>query len=530
MTIPKRPRWAALLTAALVLWAADFRSDGKRWWSHIQYLADDKLEGRNTGSEGYRKAATYVAGQFERAGLKPAGTSAYFQPVKFKSRRIVEEQSSLALVRGGQSEPVKLGEEAIVSMRVDPAPSVEAPLVFAGYGLSVPEMKYDDLAGLDLRGKIVVYLTGAPPNIPGPLSSHYQSALERGKALERAGAIGSCSIPNPASMDIPWPRMTLARFQPAMSLDYPDLNETFGQKLSVTINPAHAGRFLQGSGHSFDEILAAAKIGKTLPRFAIPAVLKATVKVERAEVESPNVIGILPGSDPKLKDEYVVLSAHLDHVGVGRPINGDKIYNGAMDDASGVASLLDIAEMLHETNQHLRRSLLFVTVTGEEKGLLGSQYFAGHPTVNPKSMVADLNVDMFLPLFPLHAITVYGLQESDLGGQIRAVAEPLGIRIQDDSEPLRNIFIRSDQYNFIRNGVPSLAFKFGYDKGSPEEGIAKKWLKDRYHAPSDDLNQPVDQQAAADFNRVMVLLAQAVANRTERPKWNANSFFKRFEK
>lgn len=445
MTILRKPRWAALLAVALILCGADFRSDGKRWWSHIQYLADDKLEGRNTGSEGYRKAAAYVAAQFERAGLKPAGTSAYLQPVKFKSRRILEDQSSLTLVRSGQSDPVKLGEEAFVSMRVDPAASVEAPLVFAGYGLSVPEMKYDDLAGLDLRGKIVVYLTGAPPNIPGPLSSHYQSALERGKALERAGAIGACSIPNPATMDIPWPRMTLARFQAAMSLEYPGLNETFGQQLSVTVNPAHAGKFLQGSGHSFDEILSAAKIGKTLPRFAIPAVLKATVKVERAEVESPNVIGILPGGDPKLKDEYVALSAHLD-MSFGRPINGDKIYNGAMDDASGVASLLDIAEMLHETNQHFRRSLLFVTVTGEEKGLLGSQYFAEHPTVNPKSIVADLNIDMFLPLFPLHAITVYGLQESDLGAQIRPVAEPLGIRIQDDAEPLRNIFIRSDQY------------------------------------------------------------------------------------
>jgi Zn-dependent M28 family amino/carboxypeptidase len=529
MTLTKS-RWVAVLAAGLVLCASDYRSDGKRWWSHIQYLADDKLEGRNTGSEGYRKAAAYVAGQFERAGLKPAGASAYLQPVKFKSRSIVEDQSSLTLVHAGKPEPLKLGEDAIISMRVDPASSVEAPVVFAGYGLTVPEMSYDDFAGLDLRGKIVVYLTGAPPNIPGPLSSHYQSALERGKFLERAGAIGACSIPNPATMDIPWPRMALSRFQAAMSLHYSDMDETFGQKLSVTVNPAHADKFLEGSGHSFEEILLAAKIGKSLPKFATPATLKATVRAERSEVESPNVIGILPGSDPKLKDEYVVFSAHLDHVGVGRPIDGDKIYNGAMDDASGVASLLDIAEMLHESNQRFRRSLLFVAVTGEEKGLLGSRYFAGHPTVNAKSMVADLNIDMFLPLYPLHVMTVYGLQESDLGQLVRAVAEPLGIKIQDDPEPLRNVFIRSDQYNFIRRGIPSLAFKVGYEKGSPEQAIAKKWLKERYHAPSDDLNQPVDLQAAADFNRVMVLLAETVANRSERPKWNGNSFFRRFEK
>ena len=179
---------------------------------------------------------------------------------------------------------------------------------------------------------------------------------------------------------------------------------------------------------------------------------------------------MLPGSDPQLKDQYVVLSAHLDHLGIGEPINGDRIYNGAMDDASGVATLLDIAEQLHAAKPKLRRSLLFVIVAGEEKGLLGSKYFAAHPTVKPEQMVADLNVDMFLPLFPLHILTVYGLDESDLGKQVRAVADPMGIRIQPDQEPQRNIFIRSDQYNFIRRGVPALAFKVGYEKGIAGRG------------------------------------------------------------
>ena len=187
----------------------------------------------------------------------------------------------------------------------------------------------------------------------------------------------------------------------------------------------------------------------------------------------------MPGSDPELKGEYVVLSAHLDHLGVGRPINGDSIYNGAMDDASGVATLLDIAERIHQGKPKLRRSLLFVVVTGEEKGLLGSRFYTAHPTVAAEKIVADLNVDMLLPLFPLRILSVYGLDESDLGKDVRAVAEPLGVRIQGDLEPQRNIFIRSDQYNFIRNGIPSLAFKVGYEKGSPEEAIAKKWLTDR---------------------------------------------------
>jgi len=523
-----RLRWLIPLALVLGLLANDPSSTGKRWWSHVVYLADDKLEGRNTGSEGYHKASVYVAGEFEREGLKPAGASGYFQPVKFQSREIVEEESSLALIRNGAAQPLALGEDATISMRVDPAASVDAPLVFTGYGLTVPEMNYDDFAGLDLRGKIAVYVSGGPSSISGPLSSHYQSSGERGKFLERAGVVGACTTMNPAAMDIPWARAALARFQPAMSLDYPDLSESFGQRLAVVINPAHADKWLAGSGHTADEILALAKDRQPLPKFDLGIKLVAKVRVRRKQVESPNLAAILPGSDPKLRDEYVVLSAHLDHLGLGRPINGDSIYNGAMDNASGVATLLDIASRLRESGAKLRRSLLFLTVTGEEKGLLGSKYFAAHPTVKPDQMVADLNVDMFLPLFPLRILTVYGLDESDLGRQVRAVAGTFGIEVQSDQEPQRNAFIRSDQYSFIRQGVPALAFKVGYKKGTPEETTAKKWLTERYHAPSDDIHQPVDLKAAADFDSVLMALAEAVANEPERPKWNGGSFFRRF--
>jgi len=525
----RKLRWMAAGMFALALLASDPGSDGKRWWSHIVYLADDKLEGRNTGSEGYRKAALYVAGELERAGLKPAGTSGYFQPVKFQSREIVEENSSLALFHElDMVVPVAIGEDAVISMRVDPAAEIKAPVVFAGYGLTVPEMKYDDLAGLDLRGKIMAYVSGGPDSIPGPLSSHYQSGDVRGRFLEHAGVVGTIAIMNPAAMDIPWARAALARFQPSMSLDYMDLDERHGQKLAVVWNPAYLDKLLAGSGHAPEDILSAAKERKALPHFALPEQIGARVSVKRSTVESPNLAAILPGSDPKLKDEYVVLSAHLDHVGVGRPINGDSIYNGAMDDASGVATLLDIAERLHAAKTKLRRSVLFVIVTGEEKGLLGSRYFAAHPTVKPEQMVADLNVDMFLPLFPLRILTVYGLAESDLGQTVRMVAEPMGIRIQADQEPQRNIFIRSDQYSFIRRGVPSLMFKVGFEKGTPEEATAKKWLQERYHAPSDDIHQPVDLKAAADFDTVVMALAEAVANQTARPRWNDDSFFRRF--
>ena len=518
-------RCCFVVTAVSLVLAAP----GDRWWQHVRYLADDKLEGRLTGSEGHRQAAAYVSAQFEKLGLKPAGTGAYIQPVKFHARRIVEKDSSLALVRNGRPEPLVLGEDAILSVRLDPAHSVEAPLVFVGYGLSVPEMKHDDLAGLDLRGKVVVHLTGGPSTIPGPLRAHYQSAGERNRALARAGAIGIISIQNPKSMDIPWPRVATNRFQVAMSLADPVFNEDHGLKLSVMMNPERADKLLAGSGHTFQELLAIADAGKVLPRFPLPASVRAKVAVERSDVESQNVAGILPGADPKLKDEYVVLTAHLDHLGVGEPIAGDRIYNGAMDDASGVASLLDIAQSLRDSHAKLRRSLLFLAVTGEEKGLQGSKYFANHPTVDGKQIVADLNVDMFLPLFPLRLMTIYGLNESDLGDDVREVARRMGVTIQDDQEPERNIFIRSDQYSFIRRGVPSLAFKVGYAKGSAEETIAKTWLKERYHAPSDDVHQPVDKACAAKFNEVVMELAKVVANREQRPRWKAASFFRRFE-
>ena len=496
------------------------------WWAHIQFLADDKLQGRDTGSEGHRIAARYVADNFKRAGLKPAGINGYIQPVAFHSRRIVEEQSSLALVRNGESEPIILGDEATIGLRINQAPHLEAPLVFIGYGLSVPEKNYDDLKDLDLRGKVVVLLTGGPPTIPGPLVAYYQST--RWNDLKRAGALGVISITNPKGMDIPWDRAKLARFMPGMALADSNLDETAGQQLAVTINPARAEKFFTGSGHTFAEILDLANAGKQLPRFALPASIRATVKMTTAEIESQNVVGILPGTDPKLKNEYVVVSAHVDHIGVGQPINGDSIYNGAMDNASGVATLLETALTLHQTQKRFRRSIVFLVVTAEEKGLLGSRYFAAHPTVPADAIVANVNVDMFLPLFPLHGLIVQGLEESNLADDLRSVGERLGVKILSDPEPERNAFIRSDQYSFIRRGVPAVSLKDGYTKDSPEQEIAKRWRTEHYHAPSDDLNQPIDFQAAADFNRAYLLVVESIANRATRPQWNSDSFFRRF--
>ncbi len=518
----------SVTVAAFAQQAAKNDFDGKTWWDYVKVLADDNMEGRETGSAGLKRAEAYVVEQLKADGVEPAGTDGYYQPMTFEVRQIVEKDSSVALIHDGKSEPLTLGEDAFFNTRVDLAPKVEAPLVFVGYGLTIPEKNYDDLAGLDLKGKVVVIFSGSPAEMPGALASHYQSAGERWKALRKAGVVGVVTLPNPASMDIPWSRMSLNRAHPSMGLADASMNETEGEKLSMLVNPVAAEKFFAGSGHTFAEIVELGKDRKPLPRFPLAVSIKAVTKVEKTEVESANVIGKLPGSDPALKNEYVVLSAHIDHLGIGEPINGDKIYNGAMDNGSGSALLLDVARSLKADPASHKRSILFVFVCGEEKGLLGSKYFAAHSTVPAKSMVADINTDMFLPLTPLKLLTVYGLQESDLGDIVREVAEAQGVKVQGDPEPLRNAFIRSDQYSFIRHGIPAVAMKVGYEQGSEDAKLYKNWLTTRYHAPSDDTNQPVDLQSAAAFEEIVRGVTIAVANRTERPQWKSDSFFRRY--
>jgi Zn-dependent M28 family amino/carboxypeptidase len=520
---------ALLLAAELSAQQPARHFDGNSWWSHVSVLANDNMEGRETGSEGLRKSEAYVIDQFKKAGLQPAGVNGFYQPIKFISREIVEKDSSAALVREGKVEPLNLGEDAYFNTRIDLAPEeITAQLVFVGYGLKIPEHNYDDLAGQDLKGKIVVYLAGSPSEIPTALSAHYQTLGERWKPLKDAGVLGTINIPNPASMDIPWSRMSLSRTRPSMDLAEPEFNETPGEKVGLTFNPAQAEKLFAGSGHTFAEIAALGKDRKPLPRFPLAVSLKTRARMRVTAVESANVIAKLPGSDPALKDQYVVLSAHADHLGIGEPINGDRIYNGAMDNASGVAVVLDVASSLKAQAERLHRSILFVIVTAEEKGLLGSKYFAAHPTVPRKSIIADVNIDMFLPIVALKVLKVQGIAESDLGDRARDAAQLFGVRVQPDPEPLRNAFIRSDQYNFIRHGIPAVKLDLGYDPGSPEQKIFKDWLTQRYHAPSDDLQQPVNRDSAAVYEEIVRQLLISTANAEARPQWNADSIFRRY--
>jgi Zn-dependent M28 family amino/carboxypeptidase len=529
-------RYIVFFLAAASLTAADYAAEGKLWWAHIQFLADDKLEGRNTGTEGYRQAVAYVAGKFETFGLQPGGLSGYEQPIKFETRTLVEGESSVALIRDGKTEELKLGAANDVQLNSrGEAANITAPMVFVGYGMVIPEAKYDDLAGVDLKGKIAVFVNAAGPvTASGNLKSHYSSGVERWFALKRKGAVGIAIIANPRlpTPNPPPPAASRGGTPVAplvvMSLAEPDLRENSGEQVALAINRTGGEKFFAGSGHTFESIQKAAAANEPLPGFPLAVTAQVKTAVKAGVAEAPNVVGILPGSDPKLKDEYVVFSAHLDHLGTGRPVNGDNLYNGAMDNASGVASVLEVARLFKESGAKTKRSIIFLTVAGEEKGELGSRYFAARPTVPFSGIVADINLDMFLPLYGLKVLEVQGLAESTLGDEVRVAAKSVGVEVQTDREPDQNRFIRSDQYSFIRRGVPSLAFKFGYEFGSPEEKTRTEWVKTIYHKPADDLNQPIDKDSAAKFDRIIFDLIQRIANNPDRPKWKDDSFFRRF--
>jgi Zn-dependent M28 family amino/carboxypeptidase len=500
----------------------------ERWWSHVAELADDRYEGRFTGSPGYARAASYVAGRFRANGLQPAGTRGYLQPVPFVEQSVFPERSSLSVSAGGASVPIDFAVDAILGNRVPQTASIDAPLVFIGYGLHLPDAGYDDFAAAgDLRGKIVVYLNGGPSTLSAALKSHARAA-EFNKALERSGAAGAIALSNPKSMDVPWSRSVLLARKPGMYLDDPSLQDVKRPMLTASFNPAQSEMLFAASGRTFAEMLALADEAKPLPRFDLRARMSGSVASSTRKLTAPNVVGLLPGSDPALQDEYIVLTAHLDGLGIGEPIAGDRIYNGAMDNAAGISSLIEAARELNAAPVKLRRPVLFVAVTAEERGLLGSRWFAEHPTVDRRKLAANINMDMYLPLWPLKAVTMLGIEESTLAAPARAAAAERGLAVIPDPEPDRNRFIRSDQYSFIRTGVPALALKFAAPKGSEEFALEKAWLAARYHAPADDLGQPVDKAGAARFNLFLMDLIRRVADAPERPRWNDDSFFRRF--
>ena len=379
-----------------------------------------------------------------------------------KTRQIDESRSSLALVRDGRVEPLTLGEDANFSLRIDPALDVDAPLVFTGHGLDIPDAGINDLEGLNLKGAVAVYLSTPPGSLPGPLQAHFGSNAERWRMLRAAGAIGTIAVPGTGRLEIPWSRSTLARLQPQMSLADPALDEYPGQQIAVTMNPEKADMLFAGSGHTLAELAAIDQAGQPLPRFALPARVKATIAVNRSTVESPNVAGILRGADPNLRGEAVVLSAHLDHVGIGDPVAGDRIYNGAMDNASGVAAILEVAARLRESGDG-RRGRSSSSPSRPKNRASWARAISSSIRRRACGSSPTSTRTCSCRSSRCRTLMVLGLDESDLAGDIRAVARDLHLAVQGDPEPQRNRFTRSDQYSFVRAGIPALAMKVGYD-------------------------------------------------------------------
>jgi Zn-dependent M28 family amino/carboxypeptidase len=499
------------------------------WFAHLKVLASDDLKGRKTGTPEFLKAVEYVESQFTAIGLKPAGVDRYRQPVGFRSALVDAEHSSVSLAHAdGTTTALKVGSDVLLSPNKEGAVAAEAPLVFAGHGLVVPALGVDDLKGLDLKGKVAVIFAGAPADIHGPLKAYFRTAAIRWQTLKAAGAIGVVTIAEPRPQQggaARGPGGPGLGARPAEQLSDLALNPLEGAQISANVPATSAAAWFAASGHTYDELAELAKDGKELPTFALNETLHATTATQVvSKYDAPNVVAVLPGSDTKLKNEYLVLSAHLDHVGVGRPINGDDIYNGAMDNASGIASLIETAKEL-AAGPRPKRSIIFLALTGEEEGELGSQFFARYPTVPRAQIVADLNMDMYLPLFPLHFLEVQGLGESTLGNEARAAAQLNDIEVQFDKQPDENRFIRSDQASFVKYGIPGLAFKFGWLPDTPEQKAFNDWIRERYHKPSDDLNQSISVEGAVHFDRVLLTLTRRVANAPGRPEWYSESFF-----
>jgi len=367
-------------------------------------------------------------------------------------------------------------------------------------------------------------VSGGPDNISAPIKS--DARANRAGELAKLGALGIISLTTPHQVEIVWPRQRLIAHQAGMYLADAKFHTVPDGFFTASVDPEQTEGFFKGSGHTFAEMSALADASKPVPRFDLKPRFRATIVATRKRLTSPNLIAKLEGGDPKLKSEYVVVSAHLDHLGIGEPINGHAIYNGAMDDASGVAAVLDIAHRI-KNGPRPRRSILFAIFTAEEKGLLGSHYFAANPTVPKNDIVADLNFDMPLPLWPLKMVYLPGETESTLGADARAVGATQGIAVVPDPNPDRNVFIRADQYSFVREGVPSLFMKFGFVKNTPEYQIEHDWRANRYHSPSDDLEQPgIFKEDAVKLDAYTAAIAVRVANAAKRPEWLPDSIFR----
>ena len=499
--------------------------------AHIAFLADDAMRGREAGSPEYEIAASYVASRFIEYGLKPAGDpGSYLQKVAMTTYVPGEGRITLAPHGGGAAVPLLFGDDYITGgTPLSPEVKLDAPLVFAGFGVVAPGYKHDDFKRLDVKGKIVVVLAGAPKWFQGEERAHYGNGTTKGLAAAARGAAGLITLYTPTRQSVsPFERLKLNWNETAMTWTDAAGKPWFpgGSATPVaTIGLAGGAKLFAGSPTSLDQVMAAAesKTPVAMPRFALPMRASIELKNTLGQGSSSNVAGMIEGSDPTLKSEVVVLSGHLDHEGVGAAQDGDTIYNGAMDNASGIATMLEVAHAFKHDGGRPKRSVMFLAVTAEEKGLVGADYFARNPTVPKASIVANVNLDMPILSYDFTDIVAFGADRSTIGGAVKRAADSLGLAVTPDPDPDQGIFTRSDHYRFVQQGVPSVFLKTGPANGGA--AADKLFRSTRYHRPNDDLSQPIDYAAGARFAAVNYAIARELADTPQRPRWNKGDFF-----
>jgi Zn-dependent M28 family amino/carboxypeptidase len=500
---------------------------------HMEILAADEMQGREAGTGGFDKAANYVAEWFKSVGLKPLGDAdTYYQNIEFFESRLLPESAQLIFHQEKEKLELIFKDDFVRSAGFgEPDEGITAPLVFVGHGINAPEYKHDDFEGVDVEGKILVLLSGAPPHFETDQRAFYSSGRgKRARAVER-GAVGIVSLRTPVDQARrPWERYLPGIGSPGMRwIDSAgDPFQGFAELAgSATLSEAGAQKLFALSGHDLEDIFERHAAGGTGSfDMGLSATLARSSK--QRTVESANVVGLIEGSDPTLKNEYVVYTAHLDHIGIRPGEDGDDIHNGAYDNSAGIAAILEISKAMAAMGKAPRRSVIFAAVTAEEKGLQGSSYFARNPPVPVERLAANINIDMPYLAFPLADIEAFGAEHSTLLAAVEEATATLGLELTPDPMPEEVRFVRSDQFSFVQQGVPALAFKAGSKSADPEiEGKAMlaDFLKNHYHRPSDDLELPFSSEGAERFVQSALLLGMIVADQDLRPVWNEGDFF-----
>ena len=516
---------AATLSVANLAQAQEVPIRASDVQADVTFLADDLLLGREPGTPGFDIAARFVAARYQALGLKPAGADGtYYQPVTFREARLAGPPA-VTLRYGGRAMAIAPDRALLRASLTDRAVAISAPLVFAGFGIDRADLGQDDYRGIDARGKVVVVLSGYPKGVDSELGAFL--GAEKTVMAMRRGAVAVITVQTLQDRKRgTWDHLIESVARPARTWVGDD-GQAFVRardiKASVMLHPDVAERLFAAAGHPLDGVLAQAdRAGGRPGGFDMRASADIALTSQWRDIRTENVVALLPGSDPALARQSVVLSAHLDHLGVGGK-GPDRIYNGAMDNAAGVATMLAAARALAGVPQRPRRSVLFAALTGEESGLLGSDYLARHPLPAAGAMVADVNFDMPVLLYRFTDLVAFGAQHSTIGPIAAQAAGRDGITLSPDPIPEEGVFTRSDHYRFVQQGIPAVFMVPGF-AGDGERQF-RAFLKDHYHQVSDDLSLPFDWEAGALFARVNTDIVLGLANAEQPPRWFAGDFF-----